>query len=451
MEYIKNLRYFIRYYLDGLLFSDSKPTELKSLPTTNDIKLIPFPDLKKFQFAEKIPKDEENDTDGKLELFFQILKATSWISFYEDYEFESDMAGIKILKQFYPWTEHRPLNDIEYYIQHGAYVNTIDYIEDSYYVIDSLHMANYEMKPDTMVPALKCYMTKENGNLVISKFLYQDKEVCRKDEQFELCKRLLYVYLFTYSQIKEHLITTHTRVGQTFSYAMRKFVSNSNPLKQFLWNFCFSTLSVNKTNVPFLYDKDTFLFKFLPFTIDGLTKYTTDVFDKCIARSIVPTRDFDLESNGIREMNAYFHTYRKYIAKFYKTDDSEIQMVVDYLRSNVPEYRDMSPLNILASAVYVHSVLHEVKGTNVRDMVLNGYSAPTSLSKNGKPYKYFYLEMYHTFVITSRSLRKIGFTLPESFDQNVRESYQSMCEELQVKTKDFVELKFDDVESAVQS
>ena len=159
-------------------------------------------------------------------------------------------------------------------LQSSFYDNLVP--ECDFYVIDSLYMTKYKYKPGLLAPAVKAYFTFQNKTLVLQMIQYNGAFYKKGSAEFDLGRRLLYNYLLIDTVVNKHLIVSHLKINQTGAYAIRKFMSKSNTLKQFLYNFSYGVNPINHAT-DLLIGKDYGnVIKFFPFTEESLLHYIND-------------------------------------------------------------------------------------------------------------------------------------------------------------------------------
>lgn len=335
-------------------------------------------------------------------------------------------------------------------IQNGEFFGSFTK-EDCYFVIDSLFMVKYSYKKDVLIPAVKAYfILGSDDKMKLEKILYKDEIYYSDSDGFKLAKRVLYNYLLIRNIIYYHLVISHLKITQKCAYAIRKYLSSNNILKQFLWNFTLGVHGINYITGSLIKKKYGNLCYCMPFTDSGLIDYINDNINEDCSEYIFPRQKY-YPSKVFEESEIIFETYNKYVSKITnrlnKSDFEECEEMCDYLRMNINEFRDKDMEMILSSFMYVSSVFHDTTA-KLGDQMIRGYDCPISINNDGTIDKYKYIVLIFTEIFVNIPQRRVCINLPESYNSYIRKQYSDMCNEL--LEKKFEKLDICNIDSCVQ-
>jgi hypothetical protein len=334
----------------------------------------------------------------------------------------------------------------------GPFYGTLINTHGNHYVIDSTFMQKYTFKDGLIPPVMKASFNVTNGQLVLENICFDGKSHSPDSSGFELGKRILNNYLLIDTAINKHFVVAHFKIAQSGAFAIRKYMSSSNRIKQFLYNFSFGVNAINHAS-DLIFGKycGSFL-KWLPFTEESLINYMNDKIAEDHSSTCFPENEFVMNCSSIeKDCAKIYQVFKKYIKLVLqdssKEEYSECEDTIKYLRENVKEFENRKTAEILASYMYVSSVVHENK-QRVYNHITQGYSCPVSINKDGSVSKYTYLSTMVPLLTTIVPMRTLFVNLPESYNVDTKIFYFSMLNELKQLKLDIINIR--DIDSSVQ-
>jgi hypothetical protein len=321
--------------------------------------------------------------------------------------------------------------------------------EGKHYVIDSRFMTKYEYKSGLLAPSVKAVFEFKQGSLVWKHIEHNGKTCLPQTPEFELGERLMYNYLLIDTIVNKRLLASHLKVPKAGAYAVRKFMSAQNRLKQFLYNFTYGSISIMNVADLFLGKGYGNGIKYFPFTEKGLIDYTNDSIEEDHTSTYFP--EVNYPCGVLEDCVTVYNIYKKYVSRVIsildETEKKECLEVVNFLQNEVKEYKYKSCVEILASFMYVTSVVHTLK-TNVLEYVTQGYRCPVSVNSNGTIPKYAYLTAIPFVLVTTIPMRKLFVKLPAVYSSQAKTIYNDMCSDL--KAAKFSEVDINKIDSSAQ-
>lgn len=288
----------------------------------------------------------------------------------------------------------------------GPFIQIMEYDEvEKLYVIDFMYLKDYEYRKTLKrIPFKAYYKPNEEKTMDLVKFEY-----LKITEQGPVIKKLrppftMNIYrhinssMIAKKTIIYHLFITHLEVSQSFSYCVRKFLSQSNPLKTYLMHFADGTLRVNAIYIQQLLAAYGSAFAAFPFTrksFNGLCKNVADSFStnpsqyRKIINPLTDKTYHQLKRDGVKTLTQddacnLFGIIEKNVNLALDELDFLLKDYVDEMkefetemRKNCRLYYETDSLrDILTMAIYVGSVYHEIVG----NMIANYYPNPQFVS-----------------------------------------------------------------------
>lgn len=425
MEILTNLYFYVKYISKIKKVREAiKPIDLLKYPE-KDNTLVPVKQ-KSFDgyLLNKVPNDEYSKKSEKVVKLIKFLNVIFKCSKNNKYYVNSDNECIelyqKLYKEYFEITvmpEDKILPNSPFY---GAITR-----DNEYYVIDSTHMNKYEYKKNYLAPAIKAYFRLSGNNLELETIEHGHKEYTNFDN---IAGRLLFNYLLIDTVINKHLIITHIKVAEIFSYAVRKYLSSGNPVKHFLWNFCLGTHVTNHNLIPLLLNK---VLDFFPFTEKGLQDYINDSIKSDQSRWMFPDKliKSDLISDSEKIFSIYKSRVDELLAGISNEYINEVRSMAPPIRNIVHEYENIDIVNMLASFMFVSSILHYTSNKMLFNYVVKGHTYPVAINKQEKVHKYDYLQGLETLLESMLPMRKLVYVM-QNMHPYAKEQYQGMIHDL---------------------
>jgi hypothetical protein len=339
--------------------------------------------------------------------------------------------------------------EYNYSILKGPFYGTLKNTHGNHFVIDSTFMQKYKFKDGLVPPVMKASFIVVNGQLVLENICYDGKIHTPESSGIEMGRRILNNYLLIDTFVNKHLVAAHFKFAQNGAFAIRKYMSSSNRIKQFLYNF---TVGINAVNhaTDLIIGKDYgFLAKWIPLTKGSMIDYINDRFIEDHSSTCFPGKSgLSLIEEDCAKIYEVFKKYIKIVLQESSNEEySECKDVVNYLRENVHEFQNRKPDEILASFMYVSSIVHDVK-QSLYNLITQGYACPVSINKDGSVSKYTYLPAILPFTASAIPLRTLFVNLPQSYNVDTKIHYYSMLNELRRLNLEVIKIR--DVNSSVQ-
>jgi hypothetical protein len=468
-----NLFFYARAFIFFIILRIATPSPLPLVvpEMETNLKMTPYseivPTTKSLNtfLVTPLPKGEEDSTFKKIiayivrlvaKTFFQSLDQS--ISLHSDQECrETFMTYIMpfIRGASPPPSFDSTLLDYNNSVINGTFYGNLKFSGESF-VIDSTYMQKYQFKSGLIPPIMKATFKQVNKSLILDSIYHSGKMFNSGSAGFDLGRRILNSYLLIDTMVNKHLVVSHFKVAQTGAFAVRKFLSSNNRIKQFLFNFSFGVISVNHGTDSLIGKDYGSLIKSLPFTEESLIDYINDCISENHTTTLFPSNDQAIAnehvSSGILgDCVKIFEVYKKSIKDVLRhaseEENSECQQLLDYLQCNIKEYQNCEPEDILASYMYVTSVVHELKQA-IYNYITQAYSFPQSLNHDGSVPKYIYLSAMLSTLLTIVPMRTLFIDLPDSYHPDTKFQYYKMLSELKNLNLGFI--KIEDIDSSVQ-
>jgi predicted house-cleaning noncanonical NTP pyrophosphatase (MazG superfamily) len=469
-EYYSNLYFYIRsFVVFGLLrFANSRPLP-DVVPDKEDylnnvaysLLISTIKDVN-VTLVNPVPKDEEDSIVKQIGLSINRFVSRFFYDFLDtsvvlNNDTHAQQAFGNHISPFINGVCPQPsfdksLLDYNYSILKGPFYGTLKKSCGAHFVIDSSFMQKYNFKDGLIPPVMKALFTVADGRLVLDNVFYDGKNHTKESPGFELGKKILNNYLLIDTIINKHLIVSHFKFAQSGAFAIRKYMSSSNRIKQFLYNFSFGVNAINHATDLLIGKGYGSVAKWMPFTEGSLIDYINDRIAEDHSSTCFPETECDLNESLIeKDCGKIYQVFKKYVKlvlqESSKEEYSECKHVVNYLRENVKEFQNRKTEEILASYMYVTSVVHEIK-QDIYNLITQGYSCPVSINKDQSVSKYIYLSAMLPALSTTVPMRTLFVDLPESYSLDTKVNYYSMLNELKQLKLDVIKIR--DVDSSVQ-
>lgn len=420
MEIITNLKFYIKYKAKiNKISKVIKPVDLSLTYPDRDNTIIPVK-MKEINayLLNKVPDDEYSKQAAKLVKLIKALNCLLKCSKNNKYLITSDNDCIELYNKLYRSNFGFPVSqnvlDLE------PFFGSISRIGDNY-TIDSSHMLKYTYKKGYMIPAIKASF--KDGKL--EKIIHQNKEY---HDENNIAIKLMHNYLLIDTVINKHLIVTHLKIGEIFAFAIRKYLSSDNPVKHFLWNFCLGVSVTNQNLIPVLLNK---ILDFFPFTESGLKSYINDSIKSDYTRMLFPDQEIksDLTDDCGKIYKIFKITVDKLLAGISNNAIKEVRTMAATIRNFVPEYQNTQIVDMIASFMYVSSVIHYTSNHMLFDYVIKGNTWPVAIDDKQQVHKYDFLNGFETLLESMIPMRKLIYIMP-NMNEYAKERYETMIHEL---------------------
>ncbi len=296
----------------------------------------------------------------------------------------------------------------------GPFIQIMEYDEkEKMYVIDFMYLKDYEYrKTFKRAPFKAYYLPNENKTMDLVKFEYlkltpYGPKIKTFRAPFSMnIYRHINSAMIAKNTIVYHLFITHLEVSQSFSYCVRKCLSESNLLKIYLMHFADGTLRVNSIYIQQLLAAHGSAFTAFPFTrnsFNALCKNIAESFntDPSQYRKILnPLTDqtYDqLKKDGVKTLTQddacnLFKIIENNVCLILDELDFSLRNYVDEIkifesemRKNCRLYNELDTLkDMLTMAIYVGSVYHEIVGNMIANYYPNPQYVPAAIVENSE-------------------------------------------------------------------
>lgn len=302
----------------------------------------------------------------------------------------------------------------------GPFIQIMEYDEvEKMYVIDFSYLKDYEYRKTLKKIPFRAYylpskQTQYDGTKILElvKFEYEIQtshrpKIKKLRQGFTMnIYRHINSSMAAKNTIIYHLFITHLEVSQTFSYCVRKFLSESNLLKTYLMHFADGTLRVNAIYIKQLLSESGSAFTAFPFTRKSFNMLCSNVADSFntdpsqYRKILNPWTDqtyHRLKKDGVRVLTQddacnLFKIIEKNVSLAFDELDFSLGDYVDeikefetQMRKNCRLYNDSDTLkDMLTMAIYIGSVYHEIVGNQIASYYPNPQYVPGSIVDNQK-------------------------------------------------------------------
>lgn len=373
--------------------------DLKELGTLGVYKILGIP----FSFATRriIPYDQMDD-------YYNNVIST---------------ISTKLNKRFIEYTEN--LNDLNgtpvdpktIPIQ-GPFIQIIEYdVERKEYYADFMFLKDIEYRKNLQKMPLKAfYQPNDQNTLDLVRVEWIDVDDIKTilppfsmeiHRQINSCMAAL-------NTLSYHVMVTHLEVAQSFAYCVRKFLSERNPLKEYLLHFINGTLRVSSIFIPALLAKDGPAYTAFPYTRNGFNKVLNDITETFkispmkYRKILNPTTDptyLQLKKDNVKVVTQddaceiykiiknnveQFLEFMNDLKQCEKYSKNELNEFFEEMKTLELEFKNNCRLlvpedslkDILTFALYVGSVTHEIVENLISDYFIHGaYISGTVVDK----------------------------------------------------------------------